>query len=62
MGKNGVNGIRKIIIFIFLNSIIVTDQIKLLNNLARKIKSEEKTKEQAMRTLVAAKILKKTEN
>ncbi len=62
MGKNGVNGIRKILIFIFLNSIIVTDQIKLLNNLARKIKSEEKTKEQAMRTLVAAKILKKTEN
>ena len=57
-----MNGIRKILIFIFLNSIIVTDQIKLLNNLARKIKSEEKTKEQAMRTLVAAKILKKTEN
>ena len=35
------------------------DQIKLLNDLARKIKSTEKTKKQSMQTLIAAKILNK---
>ena len=37
----------------------MTDQIKLLNNLAKKISSAKKTKKQSMETLINAKILNK---
>lgn len=50
------------IIFADKNTTIMTDQIKLLNALARKIKSEEKTKAQSLQTLVSAGILTKSGN
>ena len=37
----------------------MTDQIKLLNNLAKKIKAQEETKQQAVATLASAGILNK---
>lgn len=37
----------------------MTDQLKLLQELAKKIKQNENTKEQSLETLIAAKILTK---